>query len=435
MASSLPENGVSESQLPGDHSAASLRERTARFADTALPIALGIFIFTTPFAKVAASIVHSLCIILYFLRLSVKRNQRMVPAAKTYYIVLASYCGILILSIAYTPDFSNGVHEVWRQITRLSTVLILIETVQTGKLARTYLLAFITGTAVLAVIGLGEAIFLHARRPPTMWHPVHGANILLMGWTCALVLATNGDRRRLFGLFTAGLTLLAIYQTETRGVWVSMAAVLIMLPLLLPSIAPRYKAGLVAFVLLSLVLFSRTPLVSERIQQTLSDIRTYRVEGVSTPALSFAERLDMWKASIIMFRERPLVGIGAGGWRKALEPIVDAGEAPRSILVYGNPHNMFFNALSTRGIIGLVALCVFLGFPVYIAATTAVPQEQRIHITLLLCATSAFVVSGLSDTVLIIRGVFPSYSICIGLSLAALFRSSKEGGFPYALQA
>ena len=413
---------------PEEMPAISSRERYARIVEQALPYAVGLFIFTTPFAKVIASITHSLCIILFVMHLSFKNGHQWVSGARSYYRIIMVYCLMLVISIIYTPNPANGVHEVWRQVTRLATPVLLIELVSTEARAWKYLYAFVTGATILAVIGIAEGVFLHVSRPPSMWHPVHGANILLTGFVGSMVIAGSRPGGLLISLASATLLLSAIYQTQTRGVWVALVVVLLLSPFMLHRLSLRYKALLMGMIFLSVVLLAQTPLIRERAAQTLSDVTIYQQEGRSNPSTSFAERFDMWKASYIMFREHPLLGVGAGGWREALQEVIRLGQVPATLIAYGNPHNMFLDALSTRGILGLMALCALLAYPVYRAATVRTVQEKRPYAMLVLFITIAFAVAGLTDTLVIIRGVFPSYLIMMGIALAVLARAKTSAG-------
>jgi O-antigen ligase len=95
---------------------------------------------------------------------------------------------------------------------------------------------------------------------------------------------------------------------------------------------------------------------------------------------------------------------------------------PESITEYGNPHNIFIEALSSRGIIGLLAVLALIGFPLYLAVAAGSKPETRTYTTLVFCVSFAFIISGQTDTLVIIRGVFASYLIMVGLSLAVILR-------------
>jgi O-antigen ligase len=405
---------------------------SAAKVEQALLIALGVFIATTPFAKVVASIAHSLCILLFLLLLLLRRDRVWMKGARTYYHIVLIYAVIISAAVVYSPDRTNGIHEAWRQVTRLLTSIMLISMVSSERLAKQYLGIFACGGTVLAVIGIYEAIVLNAFRPPSMWHPVHGANILLMTTIAALMLAAMNRPFRWASIMATLLMLYALYLTGTRGVWVAAILVILLFPFLLPGGTLWKKFSLAAAVLLSIAAFTQTPAFRQRSQEAIKDMQIYRQDGMSNPKTSVAERLDMWKASSYMFLDRPLLGVGTGGWRSGLEKVVRTGRVPETLLIYGNPHNMFIDALTTRGIIGLTALCVLIGYPVIHALRTRQMIARQFWFVLVVSTTVGFAVAGLTDTLVIIRGVFNAYLIPIGLSFAAFAvpRRSEESTSP-----
>lgn len=400
----------------------SARERTLQYAEQAFPFVLAAFIAATSFAKAVASIAHSVCIILFILVLALRRDHGWVTKARTYYRIILAYCALLVLSLLYSADAAAGAPEVWRQVTRLTTPVMIIEMVSREKDARRYLYAFIAGGTLLAGIGIFEAVVQDVSRPPSMWHPVHGANILMFGLIGSAVLAAFQRPHRVFLVLASILIAYAVYLTGTRGVWIAVALVLILLPFLHPALTVARKlafAGIVAFVL---IIVSLTPLVQEGAQKAVSEIHEYQQLGQSTPSASLAKRFDMWKASFLMFKEHLLFGVGTGGWKRSLMEIVRDRLVPESITEYGNPHNIFIEALSSRGIIGLLAVLALIGFPLYLAVAAGSKPETRTYTTLVFCVSFAFIISGQTDTLVIIRGVFASYLIMVGLSLAVILR-------------
>jgi O-antigen ligase len=61
----------------------------------------------------------------------------------------------------------------------------------------------------------------------------------------------------------------------------------------------------------------------------------------------FGDRSQIWEAGLHVFERHPIVGVGAGAFEAAVEPILGA---PRS------PHQTFLSVLVGQGIIGLLLL-------------------------------------------------------------------------------
>ena len=64
----------------------------------------------------------------------------------------------------------------------------------------------------------------------------------------------------------------------------------------------------------------------------------------------------MWKAAVLMFLSNPLIGVGTGNYVPTMTAYVSAGKFPEVLLDYNQPHNIYFFALATNGLLGLAAL-------------------------------------------------------------------------------
>src|SRR5690606_11779531 len=78
---------------------------------------------------------------------------------------------------------------------------------------------------------------------------------------------------------------------------------------------------------------------------------------------SVAERLEMWRASLVMARSSPLVGVGPGRFNEELNAMIAAGEAPESLASQGHPHSEYLEYAATGRVVGLVAPLALLAGP------------------------------------------------------------------------
>jgi len=73
---------------------------------------------------------------------------------------------------------------------------------------------------------------------------------------------------------------------------------------------------------------------------------------------STGNRLELWKGSLMIFKERPLLGTGTGNFESSIKRLITEKklkEMPYTM----HAHNIFFQALATRGLIGFV---ITIGF-------------------------------------------------------------------------
>ncbi len=81
-------------------------------------------------------------------------------------------------------------------------------------------------------------------------------------------------------------------------------------------------------------------------------------------------RLEMIRTSILLIKEKPLVGIGPGNYEKAIEHYIQVGKANPAIGNFAFPHNSFLEVVIGKGLIGLLSLLLLFYYPAYIYIKT-----------------------------------------------------------------
>ncbi len=160
----------------------------------------------------------------------------------------------------------------------------------------------------------------------------------------------------------------------------------------------------------------------EKIKEAQNDIIAYRSNNSET---SLGYRFELWQASIQMFRDNPVLGVGTGGWEKELKKMIDQKKAPAFLQQFNQTHNIYLDALSTRGLIGLLSLLLLTCCPLLYIRKRRGPESDLFR-NALIFITIAFYVSGLTDTLVRIRFVFMAYITVSGLGLSALIRQKES---------
>lgn len=143
----------------------------------------------------------------------------------------------------------------------------------------------------------------------------------------------------------------ASYASGARGGWIAM-------PLLIwAAIDGRHWLGRARVPLLCLIFagtaaFACTNGVRERIAQVGSDIRAFQSGNSDT---STGIRLDLWRASVRLYLDNPVLGVGRGRLESSMRSLVQRGEGPEMI-INGRAHNEFFSVLAETGTVGVIAL-------------------------------------------------------------------------------
>lgn len=89
----------------------------------------------------------------------------------------------------------------------------------------------------------------------------------------------------------------------------------------------------------------------------------YRYTLLSTPV---SQRLEMWRAALLLFSEAPVFGVGTGAYQAETGVLVEAGRVPPDIADFDHPHSDYFDALSSRGFVGFLVLLLLFGVPAWL---------------------------------------------------------------------
>lgn len=94
--------------------------------------------------------------------------------------------------------------------------------------------------------------------------------------------------------------------------------------------------------------------IQKRVGEAVSNIEHY-LAGSQT-ATSVGLRFDMWKAAIYMFESAPIFGVGESQVQPIKRELAAEGMINKQAVPFNHAHNEYFQALSTRGIVGFIIL-------------------------------------------------------------------------------
>ncbi len=110
----------------------------------------------------------------------------------------------------------------------------------------------------------------------------------------------------------------------------------------------------------------------------MTDISSYAKDERDT---SLGIRYQLWKASWLMFKQSPLVGVGVRNFRPELEKLrqqnVVTGEVAEG---YGEPHNDMLGALAGYGLLGVLSILALYLIPAAIFWRRSASDDPVVHV-------------------------------------------------------
>ncbi|KNH10249.1 hypothetical protein BRCH_01199c [Candidatus Burkholderia brachyanthoides] len=211
----------------------------------------------------------------------------------------------------------------------------------------------------------------------------YGNTALLLGFLSVMTIRwdiyPNALTRRLgIALKVLGLVagIYASYLSGTRGGWLAIPLFLVLCLLNFGWIRRvRHVLTALVVVVLAMALLLASPMGRERVEATHNDIVRLS-HGGGAPDSSIGARLQLWRASIRLFEEHPLMGVGKGHLEPQLRILANEGEVS-PLVVNQRAHSEFFSTIAELGSAGVVCLLLlYIGPMVYFVRYRKSPHRD-----------------------------------------------------------
>ncbi len=243
---------------------------------------------------------------------------------------------------------------------------------------------------------------------------------LSIGWKLTPYRRTEVAIKALIGF--AGV--LGFMTTQTRSGWVAMPFFILIGSILwVGSFKPRklFLPTVVALALAATV-FASSSTMRTRLQQGVDQLVV--CSSAPNTVSSMCVRVQLWRASWMMFKENPLLGNGATNlFGPALKTYVDKEIVSRFTIdgEFDEPHNDILYMMAGHGLFGLLAILLLYFVPAWIflrRLAEGVPQTARVAAAMGLCVCLGFFAFGLTE--LMFRGMrtMSFYALMIGWLMA-----------------
>lgn len=295
---------------------------------------------------------------------------------QAWFIAFLLWIGWQITALLWSPDPTQGAQELaslrWIWVMFAMVALLDRRRMLIYALAGAYLIA--NGVQLLHAIGLhmGWDALTFGRMPDRIsgwWQPVVGGTMLTGALGLHLPAAVLGRGRiRVLALMGAAVTFLGVIATGSRGPWLASAALVgIVLAVGAAMIRPsrrRWKVigagGVTLAAVCAIAWFTIGGSMARRAELAREEI------GAAIRNKDFdsdtGARMLMWWWCIEAVKERPLTGIGTGGFQAWVHAhLVDQGIDPATRRTPAHAHSTPLHILATSGLIGLAlgALVLF----------------------------------------------------------------------------
>lgn len=212
--------------------------------------------------------------------------------------------------------------------------------------------------------------------------------------------------------------LYASFLSQARGGWLALPILLVVLILTSRQHWHRKLAlGLASVALLGSV-YVTSPMVQDRVGDAFAELQLYLDGG--DPDTSIGLRMQFWRASVDLFREHPLTGVGTQNLRSEFVQRAQEGEMTGLGATFNHSHNDMLWAMASLGLPGLLALLAVYLVPFVLFARAARGTDTRTHVAgrMGLVLVTGYVVFGFTEAMFAITMNTAFYAGMIAILMA-----------------
>ena len=308
-------------------------------------------------------------------------------------IGVGAFILMLIIGCFYSvADYQDTLRSLWgwRKILLLPLGLVLFnDAVWKNKFAYS-LVIFVSIVSLFCMFCYLLELSIRGQEPGVLIrnHATQGmifsATLFLMG----MILLFKKHILPIRSTWFLGLMLMIlgvlVYMTPGRSGYLAFMVVTVYFGYLLFR-EKLYKMLSVVF-LLSTTLLLTSPLVQDRIELGVKEMQ--HVDPTNIESSSMGMRMVLWKHTIELIQDRPLLGFGTGGFEEAYsQKIKDNPDWEKNIM--HDPHNQFLKIWVEMGMLGLIIFLSMLASSLF-QKSSKMYLHLGIGVLLAWCATSLF---------------------------------------------
>jgi O-antigen ligase len=330
---------------------------------------------------------------LYFLH---RRTQMLSREERIYLIICAVYFSIFVLSSLVNGWGKPQTHHLGTELRFLLVVPIYLLVREYPASWRWLLLGGLPGILVIFVQSVYEVNWLGLA---TSWG-AYSKNIIgpfaaLLGfWVLHLWQERSSVYLKAVISLVFVLALIATAVSGSRGGYIGFIAMFVGWLLLHIRMRWAFAVAIVVVGLMALV-YQKSPIVNDGVKRAVTSFEVYMRDpdiAHSKIVMGSTEiHMEMWRAAKYFFPDHPILGVGPGNYQATAKQYAQEGKVNPAIAEHGHPHNIFLEALYSKGIVGLISLLLLLYYPFYIMFKTRTQSHTSANLGMLhIIGISAF---------------------------------------------
>lgn len=279
--------------------------------------------------------------------------------------ILLGFIGffLLVSLSAFNADDMSGEIKKLGRLIHFPLIIPIVLLVRKYKidLGQYIFISLSVSSLVMFGVALYEVFVLHYPRAVGSYNPIVLGDIAMLIAVltgAALVTIVKQRRTQIIAVLAIGLALFASIASASRGAWVFLPVYLVwMLWMFRKQLGRKRLLLLSVSAVLVLSVFLSFSFVEDRVDLALSEIHMYMENPSRNSSLS--ARLNMWRDSITIWQAHPIIGTGLADFR---DDSIRLHERGVSDLNHGlmHAHSIYFGTLAATGIVGFVAMMVFM---------------------------------------------------------------------------
>lgn len=293
-----------------------------------------------------------------------------------FFKLYLAYIAISFVSVFISCNFGEAIFE-WLKLVLFGSCIwsVSVYFYNNKKFIEHFINAINLLNAIIVIIGLVQFVILFSRHDvthtasyevtATFGHKNIFAEILFLTFPFTLFnLFTQQGKWKWLSGTSAFLTLFLITLTLTRAVWLAtVAGFLISFPVYFYALLKgknlktqfkHYRKNILIVVVLLMAI-----LASILVYSRIDSFNTIKMQTITISSFKYGsvgERIQLWKKSLKVFAESPLLGKGLGSWRIEVLKYGHQGlETENNITFHQRPHNDFIWIAAEQGLSGLLA--------------------------------------------------------------------------------